>query len=186
MPMRRFYRHFALLLTAIGSCANVVRAADSNKINFALLGGLAFPSFSSGAFTYGVKANYRVLPTFLPGAYYIKYGIGIEAYDGVTSVLASTSCTLYGIEGILNFSSGFSAGIRWGYINTAPTVTASDTINNIQLSNSSTSMTMGPLIVYDVPVSAFLVVGGETSYFYSFSSSQPKVITLLAHLKLSF
>src|SRR3954453_21702789 len=104
-------RFFFILMHLVISMTNGALADGSgNKVSVAVLGGLSFPSLSSGAFGYGVKGGYRIFPRLLTSFFYYKYGIGIQTSTGTSTLQASTSNTSFGGEGMLDFSDGFSAG----------------------------------------------------------------------------
>lgn len=186
-PYRRRSSFFLLFLfIVVSQWYSLAFGADSSKVNIALLGGLSFPSLSSGAFTYGVKLDYRLSPNLQLGFYYIKYSIGLETDSGASTIIANTSDSIYGLEGLYNLSSGFSFGLRLGLTHVAPNDFATDSVNTLQLTSSSTSLSFAPTLVYDYPVGSFFAVGADVSYFFALGGDAPNVITLLGQAKLFF
>src|SRR4051812_6956244 len=80
--------HVAVLLMFIASISGRRVWADGNTVSAGLMGGLAFPSVSSGAFEWGVGAAYHFLPSLWGGVFYYSYGLGFQTNSGTSSLTA--------------------------------------------------------------------------------------------------
>jgi hypothetical protein len=133
-----------------------------------------------------VKGGLRVAPTLMTSLYYWRVSSGADISGSGSSLSTSDSLSSFGAEALYAFpGSGWSAGAKLGITKNSKEGSASSGTSTVDLSDSHSSLSLSPTVVYEIPVS-FMVVGAEASYFYSLSSSVPKALSLMVEGKFRF
>jgi hypothetical protein len=165
---------------------NAFCETSGDKISLGLMLGPAFPSGSSSSLGSGAKLDYRLFPGFSLGLNYYSVKASIEMVAVDSSVSASSALTAYGFEGMWDFSPGFSAGAKLGYIRVSQDFFVSDHRTVVELQSPSNGIYLGPGLAYEATVADHVTIGGELSYLFTFSSHAPKLFNLLFVGKVSF
>ncbi|MFL5813090.1 MAG: hypothetical protein ACJ763_05890 [Bdellovibrionia bacterium] len=164
----------------------LAQSGYAETASLALLLGPAIRSVDGTAMGFELKGGYRVLPTLVTSLYYWRVSSGADISGSGTSLSTSDSMSSFGAEALYAFpGSNWSAGAKLGMSKNSKDGSASSETSTVSLSDSHSSLTVSPTVVYEIPVS-FMVVGAEASYFYSLSSSVPKALSLMVEGKLRF
>jgi hypothetical protein len=164
----------------------LAQSSYAETANLALLLGPAIRSVDGTAMGFEIKGGYRFLPVLMTSLYYWRVSSGADISGSGTSLSTSDAMTSLGAEALYAFlGTNWSAGAKLGMTKNSKDGSASSGTSIVNLSDSHSSLTLSPTVVYEIPVS-FMVVGAEASYFYSFSSSVPKALSLMVEGKLRF
>lgn len=164
----------------------LAQASYAETASLALLLGPAIRSVDGTAIGFQFKGGYRVLPALVTSFYYWRVSSGADISGSGTSISTSDSLSSIGGEALYAFpGSNWSAGAKLGMTKNSKDGSAKSETSTVDLSDSRSSLTISPTVVYEIPVS-FMVVGAEASYFYSLSSSVPKALSLMVEGKLRF
>jgi hypothetical protein len=166
--------------------SSVLATTSYAETNLALLLGPAIRSSDGTAMGFEIKGGFRVAPTLIANLYYWRVSSGADISGSDTSLSTSDSLTSFGAEALYAFpGSNWSAGAKLGMSKNSKDGTADSGTSTVSLSDSHSSLSISPTLVYEIPVS-FMLVGGEASYFYSLSSSVPKALSLMVEGKIRF
>lgn len=176
----------SLLMLLVTITSRISYAEDSSLISAGILGGLSFPSQSSGAFGYGFSLGIHYPPKFTMGVFYYTYSLGFSTVTDNASLMASNSNSYRGGMALMEFSDGFSAGGKLGIVKVGPNVLATEGGNTIGFGSDNDYLFIGPVIAYDYPLITNVSVGGEVSYLYTFNIEAPRTVNITATVKLNF
>ncbi len=147
--------------------------------------GIALPSQGSTTLMLGLKADTALTPKLTVGAFFMKFGSSVETTTSTDTISASSTTTLFGIEGLYPFSPTISAGLKLGLAKNATSVTSSGT-TALAIESDASSLFLGPTLTYDAPISPLFSLGGELIWAFAFSSDVPKALMLAATVKVNF
>ncbi|HTL11134.1 MAG TPA: hypothetical protein VL588_01520 [Bdellovibrionota bacterium] len=138
-------------------------------------GGFAAPTNTSTVFTFGVQGMYRNSPRMGLGAFLITYAEGLRTSTNAGQATVDSSTILWGGEiDYFGFDSllGFRGGLRLGFMSANTSISASNSTDSVQITDSRSPLFLMPVLAYDYKINRFSL-GAEASYFLGFGSGSP-------------
>lgn len=154
-----------------------------------LQGGVAFPSTSSAAFTFGANILYQNSPRIGFEAVFLNYGLSIEATDGGASSSSESTTTLYGVGIHYLFDGplvGTRVGLRSGFLSGSLDVSASSGSDSVAFSSSTGSFLLMPMLSYDHALTKVVSLGAEAGFVWGIGADAPTAVTVMFAPKIWF